>query len=185
MNFQHFPCLSNCDINYPASVPALRAIEAFQKGTFGEYSQSHFVTCEATYTGQAGARCAPWPRWGQACWPDTPAQPPRPPGPGWSEWRWPGGCHQQNSANRDQRWHTTQWGLTHLGLGVGQLLAIFPPWHSVIGSGSPHLLFVIISDYWQLWLFISAWPRTLAAGTRPPPGEHPCGESGLRSAALK
>ena len=49
MNFQHFPCLSKCDINYPASVPALRAIEAFQKGTFGKYSQSHFVTCEALW----------------------------------------------------------------------------------------------------------------------------------------
>ena len=36
MNFQHFPCLSKCDINHSDSVAALRAIRALKKYSFGK-----------------------------------------------------------------------------------------------------------------------------------------------------
>ena len=183
MNFQHFPCLSKCDINHSDSVAALRAIRALKKYSFGkQHIYPSDLVSLLTLDRQAPGVL---PDLGQARRVDPALQL----GPRVPEVRGDQGGGDQEAAIRrtlqTESWHTeaSAAGLTDLGLGVGQLLAIFPPRHSVIGSGAPDLLFT--TDYWHLLLFIAAWPRTPAAGTRPPRGEHPCGESGLRAAALK
>ena len=76
----------------------------------------------------------------------------------------------------DRHWH---WPESGCGSAAGHFSTMTPcDWAGPPGPVS-NILFLL------LLLFITCWPRTPAFVTRPPRGEHPCGESGQRAAALE